>query len=183
MFSAMVSTRPVPGWTATYWVKHLSSIRVVASPFDGFWVRTAYRLPQGAFPMRERFASQDTAANTPITEIMINSLVTNIEEGQRFRAGETVDVRGIAWDAGHGIDRVEISTDGGRLWRPAKLGSDAGRFSWRQWQYPFVPAGAGNHGVMVRATNRLGDTQGSQWIQNPAGYHHNLVQTLGIVVA
>src|SRR5512145_2973751 len=56
----------VAGWTATYWVKHLTSINVEPKAFDGFWMKSAYRIPTGAFP-GARFASQENAATTPIT--------------------------------------------------------------------------------------------------------------------
>ena len=41
----------VPGWTATYWIKHITSINVVARPFDGFWMKTAYwhKLPYNPY--------------------------------------------------------------------------------------------------------------------------------------
>src|SRR5262249_30690207 len=41
----------VPGWTGTYWVKHLTSIEVATKPFDGFWMKSAYRIPVGKFPV------------------------------------------------------------------------------------------------------------------------------------
>src|SRR6266446_6713242 len=62
----------VPGWTATYWMKHVSRINVVTKPFDGFWMKAAYRIPLGKFPIVVRFASQETAVNTPITEMVVN---------------------------------------------------------------------------------------------------------------
>ena len=31
----------VPGWTATYWVKALTELRVLDRPFDGFWRKTS----------------------------------------------------------------------------------------------------------------------------------------------
>src|SRR5205807_7494812 len=31
----------VPGWTATYWVKHVISIAVVTKAYDGFWMRSS----------------------------------------------------------------------------------------------------------------------------------------------
>ena len=47
----------IPGWTATYWMKQVTSIMAVAKPFDGFWVKSAYRIPRGALsgdrPVRE----------------------------------------------------------------------------------------------------------------------------------
>jgi DMSO/TMAO reductase YedYZ molybdopterin-dependent catalytic subunit len=171
----------VPGWTATYWVKHLSSINVVARPYDGFWMKTAYRIPKGAFPTTV-FTSQDTEANTPITDIMVNSLVTNMESARTFKLGEPIDVHGIAWDGGSGIRTVEVSADGGQQWRAVTLGTDAGNFSWRPWRYPFRPESKGAHKLMFRATSKAGATQTSKLISNPAGYHHNLIQALDIVV-
>jgi hypothetical protein len=36
---------------------------------------------------------------------------------------------------------------------------------------------------MARATNKIGQTQSTALIPNPAGYHHNLVQSLTLVAA
>ena len=36
----------VPGWTGTYWMKHLSRIRVVSQPDKNFWMSAAYRIPR-----------------------------------------------------------------------------------------------------------------------------------------
>jgi hypothetical protein len=36
---------------------------------------------------------------------------------------------------------------------------------------------------MVKATNHLGQSQPREAIPNPAGYHHNPVQTISIVAA
>ena len=33
----------VPGWTGTYWVKQLTSVKVVSQPEKNFWMSTAYR--------------------------------------------------------------------------------------------------------------------------------------------
>ena len=173
----------VPGWTATYWVKHLSSINVIAKPFDGFWMKTAYRIPKGVFPTAMGFTSQDTEVNTPVTDIMVNSLITNMESGKKFHFGQPIDMQGIAWDGGFGIRAVEVSTDGGQQWRATGLGQDAGRFSWRQWHFPFRPEQKGPYSLMFRATSQSGATQTAQLTPNPAGYHHNLIQVLDLVVA
>src|SRR5262249_36168428 len=116
----------VPGWTATYWVKQLTSLNVIAKPFEGFWMKTAYRLPKGTFPMVDRFISQESGTNTPITEMVVNSLITNITNGQRVESGTAVEVKGIAWDGGYGVQRVAVSTDSGATWRAATLGPDLG---------------------------------------------------------
>ncbi|MGH8613791.1 MAG: molybdopterin-dependent oxidoreductase [Gammaproteobacteria bacterium] len=172
----------VPGWTATYWVKQLTDIEVISRPFQGFWMKTAYRIPKGRFALREVFATQEDETTTPITEMLVNSLIINPEEGQRFETESPIAVQGIAWDGGYGIARVQVSVDGGTNWSEAALGRDLGRFSWRQWSYPFKPQRAGNYGLRVKATNSHGDTQAHELIPNPAGYHHNLVQRVNIRV-
>ena len=35
----------VPGYYGTYWVKHLNEITVIDNVFDGFWMKSAYRIP------------------------------------------------------------------------------------------------------------------------------------------
>jgi DMSO/TMAO reductase YedYZ molybdopterin-dependent catalytic subunit len=172
----------VPGWTATYWTKHIVSIRVVSEPFKGFWMNPAYRIPKGKFPLVDRFVSQETETTTPITEMVVNSLITNVRPGQRVRLGRPVELRGIAWDGGYGIQVVEASTDGGRSWRLAELGADLGKFSWRPFSHTFTPDRPGPQTIMVKATNRLGASQAADLIFNPAGYHNNLVQKIGIQV-
>jgi len=170
----------VPGWTGTYWVKHLVSISVANKPFDGFWMKSAYRIPVGKFPVVSRFISQETAANTPITEMVINSLITSHADGASVKAAAPLSVTGIAWDGGYGIRTVEVSLDDGRSWQPAQLGEDLGKFALRTWSYGFTPK-AGRQSVMARATNAIGQTQTAELIPNPAGYHHNLMQSITLV--
>lgn len=173
----------VPGWTATYWMKHLITLTVQSQPFKGFWMNTAYRIPTGKFPITNRFLSQESETSTPITEMVVNSLITNLKTDQRFRLGQPVAVKGIAWDAGYGMRSVEVSTDGGQSWREAELGKDYGRYSWRQWSYVFKPGKKGRYAIMTRATNSQGASQTMEWIANPAGYHNNVIQTVDISVA
>ncbi len=170
----------VPGWTGTYWLKHLVSVRVSSTPEGNFWMSTAYRLPRGKFGTPS-FKSQVKEANEPITTMVVNSLITSHKSGQRVRRGAPLQVRGIAWDGGSGIDRVEVSTGGD--WRPAKLGRDLGRFSFREFAFTLTPAQAGPLTLMARATARSGDTQVEKLIHNPAGYHHNVIQRLTLEVA
>jgi sulfite dehydrogenase len=173
----------VPGWTATYWIKHITSIMAVTKPFDGFWMKSAYRVPLGRFPLLARFASQDTDVNTPITEMVVNSLITSHDDGGDVRAGAPLTIGGIAWDGGYGISTVEVSTDGGKSWTAAQLGEDLGRFAFRPFSLPVTAAARGKLTVTARAINKVGQTQTVELIQNPAGYHHNVVQTITLNVA
>jgi DMSO/TMAO reductase YedYZ molybdopterin-dependent catalytic subunit len=165
----------VPGWTATYWTKALTELSVLDRPFDGFWMKTAYRVPRGLFGA-SGFDSQDTEQNSPITAIRVNSLVIDPAPGATLPVNRRSEVLGIAWDGGSGISNVEVSLDGGASWREARLGRDLGRYSWRQWRFSLKPAQAGAFTLMARARARDGSTQADTLIPNPAGYHHNVVQ-------
>ena len=171
----------LPGWTGTYWMKHVTSIKAVTKPEAGFWMKAAYRIPLGRFPLVARFTSQETAVNTPITEIVVNSLITNPVDGANVRMGP-ISVGGIAWDGGYGINTVEVSSDGGRTWTAATLGEDLGRFAFRTFSYTLSPKARGKQTVMARATNKIGQTQTSELIHNPAGYHHNVVHGVALDV-
>jgi DMSO/TMAO reductase YedYZ molybdopterin-dependent catalytic subunit len=170
-----------PGWTATYWIKAVTDLTVTDKAFDGFWMKTAYRVPKGMFGP-SGFESQDTEQNSPITSIKVNSLIVDPAPGAVLPAGKRVTVMGIAWDGGSGVRRVEVSVDGGANWRDAKLGRDLGRYSWRQWHYQFKPQ-AGTVAVLARAFAADGATQPEQLVHNPAGYHHNVVQRVEYHVA
>jgi DMSO/TMAO reductase YedYZ molybdopterin-dependent catalytic subunit len=172
----------VPGWTGTYWMKHLISIRAITKPEQSFWMKSAYRIPVGLFPAAGHFASQETAVNTPITEMMVNSLITSHHHGAIVAGAAPLVIGGVAWDAGYGVDVVELSFDGGRSWQRAKLGEDLGRYAFRPFSLALTPGWKGRLTVLARASNRIGQTQTSQLIQNPAGYHNNMIQSLTIEV-
>ena len=170
----------VPGWTGTYWVKQLTSVKVVSQPEKNFWMSTAYRLPRGKFAT-PTFKSQLYAPNEPITTMVVNSLITSLRSGQQIPRGKPVEVKGIAFDGGSGIAKVEVSTDGAG-WREAKLGRDLGRFSFREFSTILPGRDQGAFVVMARATATSGETQVEQLMHNPAGYHHNVIQRLYLEV-
>ncbi|HSU77488.1 MAG TPA: molybdopterin-dependent oxidoreductase, partial [Burkholderiales bacterium] len=170
----------VPGWTGTYWVKSLTSVKVVSRPEKNFWMSAAYRLPRGRFKTPS-YKSQVTEANEPITTMVVNSLITSIRNGQRVPRGKPLEIRGVAWDGGAGIAKVEVSTDG-TSWTAARLAKDLGRFSFREFSHGVATRDTGALVVMARATSASGETQVSELIHNPAGYHHNVIQRLYVEI-
>ncbi len=165
----------VPGWTATYWVKSVTQLTVLDRPFEGFWMKSAYRVPRGLFGP-SRFESQENEQTAPITDIRVNSLVVTPEPGATVARDGPVEVHGFAWDGGSGIRKVECSTDGGATWREAALGRDLGRYAWISWRFALAPPASGRRILGVRATSRDGSAQPDALVPNPAGYHHNIVQ-------
>jgi DMSO/TMAO reductase YedYZ molybdopterin-dependent catalytic subunit len=172
----------VPGWVGTYWLKHLTQVRIEPKAFDGFWMKAAYRIPTAAFP-GARFMTQETPETTPVTEIMVNSLVTSHVSGARLRRGAHAELAGKAWDDGSGIEGVEVSGDGRQSWRDAALGRDLGRFAWREFRIPIDTSKAGRLEFAVRARSRNGARQPDKLTANPSGYHDNIVQILSLEVA
>jgi DMSO/TMAO reductase YedYZ molybdopterin-dependent catalytic subunit len=166
----------VPGWTGTYWMKHLVTIDVLTRPQSGFWMNPAYRVPVGVFPVLARFLTQENSTSAPVTEMVVNSLITSHADGAKVKAG-TITVSGLAWDGGYGIRAVDVSADGGQTWVAAALGADLGQYAFRPWSFDLTVQ-RGKSTVMVNATNRIGQTQTASLIFNPAGYHNNVMQSL-----
>ena len=173
----------IPGWTATYWMKQLITIEARDKPLDTFWMSTAYRVPKGKFAFTDRFLTQESDASTPITEMVVNSVITNVKDGDKIAVGRDAEVRGVAWDGGFGIRDVGVSTDGGRTWSAADLGEDLGRFSFRPWRFRFRPERSGDYVVMARAANRQGMAQTFDLVFNPPGYHNNVMQRITLRAA
>jgi len=164
----------VPGWYATYWVKNLSEIEVVDSVFEKFWMKPAYRIPDTACGCIEPGTAP--ARTVPIHRMTVRSFIASPAPGARVKAGQPVTLKGIAFDGGAGITEVQVSSDGGETWRRAQLGTDLGRYSFREWSATWTPASPGMHRVMVRAFNRIGESQGATPLWNPAGYLRNVIE-------
>jgi sulfite dehydrogenase (cytochrome) subunit A len=171
----------VPGHYGTYWVKHLHDINVIDKVFDGFWMSTAYRIPDNACAC----VPPGTAPTKtiPIARYNVRSFVTSLADGAKLKAGAETLVKGIAFDGGHGIAEVIFSSDGGRTWREAQLGKDLGKYSFREWTIRFTPRQPGPCELKVKATNRIGQSQPREALWNPAGYMRNVIETVRVEVA
>ena len=169
----------VPGYYGTYWVKHLNEITVIDTVFDGFWMKSAYRIPDTPCGCVEPGIAPK--ATVPINRFTVRSFITSLTDGARLKPGR-LTLKGVAFDGGRGIQEVAVSTDGGYSWTPARLGKDLGKYSFREWQLP-VKLAAGDHELKVRATNLAGDIQPMVPTWNPAGYLRNVVETTRVSVA
>ena len=128
----------VPGYYGTYWVKHLSEITVIDSVFDGFWMKSAYRIPDNDCNCTPPGTPPKTTI--PIGRFTVRSFITSVADGAKVAAGQQIVLKGIAFDGGTGIKEVAVSTDDGKSWTPAKLGQDLGKYSFREWQLPVTLA-------------------------------------------
>ncbi|MCS0657513.1 molybdopterin-dependent oxidoreductase [Massilia terrae] len=168
----------VPGYYGTYWVKHVNDIQVLDKVFDGFWMANAYRIPDNSCACIQPGTAM--AKTTPIKRFDVRSFITSLADGAQVKAGQSVVVKGIAFDGGYGIADVALSLDGGRTWMETRLGQDLGRFSFREWSAT-VRLPKGRHELKVRAVNRIGQSQPMTALWNPPGYMRNVVETTRVV--
>lgn len=167
----------VPGHYGTYWVKHLHEINVVDKDFDGYWMKTAYRIPDNDCRCVEPGTKPDKTV--PIGRFNVRSFLTSHAEGAQVGAGKTTEFRGIAFAGGDPVKRVLVSPDDGKSWQEAGLGEDLGRYSFREWRLGLTLA-SGRHGLRVRAETASGETQPMDERWQPAGYMRNVVETTNV---
>ena len=170
----------VPGWYATYWVKMLTEIVVMDHPGTGFWMATAYKVPD-----RPNGAMQPGEANVPMVPISAmtpRSFFTTPSEGMEIPYGRPTLVQGFAFGGNRGLRGVKISIDQGKTWRPAELGEDHGTYSFRTWRFVLVPTSRGPCRLLVQATNTKGERQPLNVNWNPGGFMYNPVEHLTLSV-
>src|SRR5215475_4864822 len=169
----------VPGYYGTYWVQHLNEITVIDTVYDGFWMKSAYRIPDT--PDNSVEPGTAPKSTIPINRFTVLSFITSLADGAKLKAGRTV-LKGIAFDRGKGIKEVAVSTDGGTTWVPAKLGRELSKYSFREWKLP-VKLAAGSYELKVRATSNAGEVQPDEPRWKPAGYLRNVIETYRVTVA
>ena len=168
----------VPGYFGTYWVKHLTEITLIDDLFKGFWISTAYRVPDNnCHCIPPGTSAQKTV---PISRLAVRSFITSLTNGSTVQHTQLNKVKRIAFDGGSGIKEVVFSSDGGVSWSPARLGKDLGKYSFREWEIPLRLINAGTYELKVRATNGQWQVQPVVAAWNSAGYLRNAVETTQI---
>ncbi len=168
----------VPGWYATYWVKMLNDIEVLDKPDDNFWMTRAYLIPDT--PLADIVPGQQGVKLIPINRMVPRSFFTNIQDQAQLKVGATTTVRGIAFGGDTGLAKVLFSADAGNHWQEARLGSDYGKYSFRQWTVVLRPASTGPQTLMVKALNTAGESQPDRANWNGSGFMRNVVESVSV---
>jgi len=135
----------VPGHWGEINVKWLTELEVLEEERDGYWEKRGWH------------------GTGPVETVAKLHTVNHLDDGR-------VQIGGHAYAGTRGIERVEVSTDGG-TWTEARLseplaGEDAAAESgeswsgtdvWRQWEHTYDPDGP--HEAVVRATDGTGTLQ------------------------
>ena len=166
----------VPGWEGAYSVKWLTHIRVADREHDGAFVQSGYRYPKRPVMPGTAVAPADTV---PLTGLVVKSLITAPAADAVVPLGR-VWIAGVAWAGEDDIKQVDISTDHGRTWTPARLGRDRAPYAWRQFEYEWRVREPGVYLVLSRATDSRGRVQPivAEW--NPAGYLWNAIDQVRV---
>ncbi len=143
--------------SATKWI---TEIELTDWDFDAYWIQRTW--------------SKEGPIKT-------QSRIDTVEDGARLSAGK-IPIGGVAWAPQRGIERVEVSTDGGESWNDARLAARLDEVdTWRQYIYDW-DAKSGQYTLQVRATDGTGETQtATETRSHPSGatgYH-----TINLTVA
>jgi sulfite oxidase len=169
----------VPGWIGAASCKWLTEIKLLDAEFVGNFMNPAYRFPNQPGKPGDAVKPEDTH---PLTALSVKSVIAGPSDGASLKVGK-VAVHGAAWAGEADITKVEISTDGGTTWNPAKLGHEQAHYAWRLWSYNWKATKSGDYIILARATDSQGRTQPSTPVWNPSGYLYNAVDQVTIRVA
>jgi DMSO/TMAO reductase YedYZ molybdopterin-dependent catalytic subunit len=137
----------VPGWIGIASIKWLGGLQVEKRPLYSPW-NTRWYAGLSVQPVKSAF------------ELAWEALLS---------AGERLRLTGRSWSGHAPIRHVEVSTDGGRRWRKAKLRGPNERYGWVRWELPWTPP-PGRHELLARASDRSGLTQPDRVPFNDGGY-------------
>lgn len=168
----------VPGWEGAYSVKWLTHLRVSDRESDSFWVATGYRYPTKRVAPGTAVDPKDMA---PLTGLVVKSLITRPLEGAALAPGK-IDVAGFAWAGETDIARVDVSSDHGASWQPARLTGERAKYSWRRFEFAFDAKQPESYLIMARATDANGRTQPMSPPWNPSGYLWNAPDSVRVEV-
>ncbi|VVM05875.1 sulfite oxidase [Methylacidimicrobium cyclopophantes] len=175
----------VPGRFSTCWIKHLSWIEALPEPDRSHWMMNAYRLPDNprhaTTPEEVASGKLRTVAASDLP-MPVRSFFVQPDGSSKLVARLPIELKGIAFSGSGGIRQVEVSTDGGRSWKLARLDSDLGPYSFRGWRLPWTPQRPGRYELRCRAMDGKGNVQPTEPIWNPGGYAWNMVETQTVFV-
>jgi DMSO/TMAO reductase YedYZ molybdopterin-dependent catalytic subunit len=142
--------------SATKW---LTEIELTNWNFDAYWIQRTW---------------------TKEGPVKTQSRIDTVNDGDNLSPGKN-PIGGIAWAPHRGIEKVEVSTDGGETWNTAHLAKQLAEDTWRQYVYDWN-ARPGDYTIQVRATDGNGETQtASKAPPHPSGAtgYHTIDVTVG----
>ncbi|OWY12885.1 sulfite oxidase [Thioclava sp. JM3] len=152
----------IPGYYGVNNVKYIKRLAMTVEESPNKIQQTSYRVR----PVGEKGDPSQPSMYEMVVKSWITGPLMDAATGK-------VQIHGVAMGGVSGLDKIEVSTDGGQNWAEAQfLGPDLGPYAWR----PFVmitELSEGTHMLASRATNEAGDSQPETFPPNERGYGNN----------
>ncbi|MCZ2406701.1 MAG: sulfite oxidase [Burkholderiales bacterium] len=154
----------VPGYTGVNNIKYIKQLAFTAQESDAKIMSHGYRIsPPG---------SKGDPSQPSVQEMSVKSWINSPLPEDGPQAAGAVQIHGVAFGGMHAVKGVEVSIDGGKTWKAARLvGPDMGKYAWRQFvlqaQLP-----KGTHVLASRATDAQGNVQPETRGENQSGYNN-----------
>jgi DMSO/TMAO reductase YedYZ molybdopterin-dependent catalytic subunit len=171
----------VPGWAGSSSTKWLTRIWVRDKIHDGPGMGGfSYRLAKTPIVPGSKGDEKDTV----ILEAMpVRAVISFPADGAKL-SSKKLDLRGHAWAGENEVKTVDISTDYGVTWKPAKVDAPPNKYAWQRFTASVDLPSAGYYEVWAKATDAKGVTQpfvAGNW--NPQGYGGNPINRIRVLVA
>lgn len=154
----------VPGYTGVNNIKYIKQLAFTAKESEAHIMSHGYRIsPPG---------SKGDPSQPSVQEMSVKSWINSpIPEDGNQAAGK-VQIQGVAFGGMNAIKGVEVSTDGGKTWKQARLiGPDMGKYAWRQFVLQ-AELPKGTYRLASRATDDKGNVQPETRGENQSGYNN-----------
>lgn len=142
----------IPGLYGMKNPKWITRLELVDYDFRGYWETRGW--------------SKEAAIHT-MSRVDLPTL------GARIRG--VTPVAGIAFAGDRGVEKVQVSVDGGVTWQDALTKDPTSRYSWVLWAGEWEPQEPGTHSIRVRAIDKTGKIQevraSSTYPAGATGYH------------
>jgi sulfane dehydrogenase subunit SoxC len=140
----------VPGWEGPFNVKYLKHIKVVDQPYNTWNESMNHSVSRPDLGGKARWYHFEWAPK---------SVITRPSAGMEMRKGY-VQITGLAWSGAGRVTRVEVSTDGGKNWKDAKIQGPVHSKAHTRFTYDWAWNGE-EAMLQSRCTDETGDVQPS----------------------
>ena len=152
----------IPGYYGVNNVKYLKRLALTVDESPNKIQQTGYRMR----PVGEKGDPSQPSMYKMSVKSWITGPLLDAATGK-------VQIHGVAMGGVSGLEKIEISTDGGQNWAEAQfLGPDLGPYAWRPFAL-ITNLSEGTHMLASRATNLAGDSQPEIFPPNERGYGNN----------
>ena len=138
----------VPGWEGPFNVKYLKHIKVVDEPYNAWNESMNHSIPRPDLGGKARWYHFQWGPK---------SVITRPSAGMEMRKGY-VQITGLAWSGAGRVQKVDVSVDGGKNWREAKLDTPIHSKAHTRFKFDWEWTGQ-EATIMSRTTDETGDVQ------------------------